>query len=258
MDESAPLEPEPSVPPSRWPARSSADHPTLRRWGLGDVVLGMAAGLVLSTILGGLWLGVAGGDELGLGGRAFSQVGLWMGLVGAVVLASRRKGSGSVADDFGFRARLQDLWVGTVGGVGSQFLVVPLVVLALRPLFGDPDVGGPVRDLVEQAPGARALILVTIAVVGAPLVEELFFRGLLLRSLQHRLGDGWAIVTSGLAFGLAHPNDLPFEAMVMVMAGLAALGMVLAFIAVRTGRLGACILAHATFNAISLAFAFTR
>lgn len=256
MDESAPLEPETS-PPSRWQA-SSADQPTPRRWGLGDVVLGMVAGLVLSTIFGGIWLGVAGDDELGLGGRAFSQVGLWTGLIGAVVFASRRKGSGSVADDFGFRARLQDLWVGLAGGVGSQFVVVPLVVLAFRPLLGDPDVGGPVRDLVEQAPGARAMVLVMIAVVGAPVVEELFFRGLLLRSLQHRLGDGWAIITSGLAFGLAHPNDLPFEAMVLVMAGLAALGMVLALIAVRTGRLGACILAHATFNAISLAFAFAR
>lgn len=220
------------------------------------MVLGMVAGLVFSTILGALWLGVSGDDKLGLGGRAFSQVGLWVGLAGAVVLASRRKGTGSLADDFGFRARVDDLWLGAAGGVGSQFVVVPLVVLALRPLFGDPDVGAPVRDLIEQAPGARASVLVLIAVVGAPLVEELFFRGLLLRSLQHRLGDGWAIVTSGLAFGLAHPNELPFEAMVLVMAGLAALGMVLALLAVRTGRLGACILAHAMFNAISLALAY--
>lgn len=228
------------------------------RWGLGDVGIGVLASLALSTLFGGVWLAIVGGPELGLGGRAFSQIGQWIGLVGVVVLASRRKGSGSLADDFGFTVRAEDLWLGVGAAIGAQFLVIPAVTIALRPLLGRPDVGAPVRDLVNQAGGAKASVLVLLAAVGAPLVEELFFRGLLLRSLRRRIGQVWAIVASSLIFGLAHANDLPLKAMIVLMVGLAALGAVLAVLAVRTGRLGASIVAHATFNAISLAFAFAR
>ena len=40
------------------------------------------------------------------------------------------------------------------------------------------------------------------------------------------------------------------------MAGLTAFAVILALLAVRTGRLGASIVAHATFNAVSLIFAY--
>ena len=132
-----------------------------------------------------------GGDEDGLGARTAGQVGLWTGLVGIALLASRRKGYGTLAEDFGFTAKPSDLGVGLGAALVSWLLVVPLVALALRPFFGHPDVSKPVKDLVEQASGPKALILVLVAVVCAPLVEELFFRGLLLRSLQRRLGTGW-------------------------------------------------------------------
>jgi uncharacterized protein len=89
-------------------------------------------------------------------------------------------------------------------------------------------------------------------------VEELFFRGLLLRSLQRRVGTGWAIGCSSVLFGLAHPQPLPAGATVIVMAGLTAFAVLLSLLAVRTGRLGASIVAHATFNAMSLLLAYTR
>ena len=97
--------------------------------------------------------------------------------------------------------------------------------------------------------------LVLTAVVGAPIVEELFFRGLLLRSLEHRLGAGWAVGGSSVLFGLAHPNDLPAAGVALVMTSLAVLALVLALLVVRTGRLAAAIVAHAAFNAINLTLA---
>lgn len=232
--------------------------PVQHTWGLGDVGLGLVAGLVLSTLFGGLWLGLSGSDELSLAGRAFGQVGLWVGLVGCVVLASRRKGTGSLAADFGFSISRQDVLVGVIAALVAQFVVVPLVTIALYPLLGDPDVGAPVRDLVDSAGGVKAVGLVLMAAVGAPLVEELFFRGLVLRSLARRVGQVLAVVGSSVIFGVSHLNDLPLDATIVVMAGLSALGVVLAVLAVRTGRLGSAIVAHATFNAISLAFAFSR
>src|SRR5262245_47711355 len=72
------------------PPWSAAETP---RWGMGDVGIGLVAGLVLSTVMGAIWLAIGGTEELSLGGRAFSQVGLWMGLAGSAYLATRLKGN---------------------------------------------------------------------------------------------------------------------------------------------------------------------
>ena len=227
--------------------------PPLRRWGLGDVVLGLVVGLLLSAVMASVWLGVSGDDTLSIGGKAFSQIGLWTGLVGSVVLATRRKGSGSLRTDFGWDARWVDLLLGAAVAVAAVVAIVPAVSILLGPLLGHPEVSGPVKDLVAEAKGPAIVGLALVAVVGAPLVEELFFRGLLLRSIEKRIGTGWAIAGSSLFFGLAHPNDLPLNGQLMVMAALAALAVALALLAVRTGRLGPGIVAHAVFNAINLA-----
>lgn len=225
------------------------------RWGLGDVVLGLVVGLALSSVISGIWLGIRGETELSIGGKALSQAGLWVGLVGSVVLATRRKGSGSLERDFGWSFRPVDVPLGAAVGVGAVVVIVPLVGLLLRPLLGDPDVSRPVTDLVEASRGPALVGLVLVAAVGAPLVEELFFRGLLLRSIEKRLGPGLAIAGSSVFFGLAHPNDLPANAQVLVMAALAGLALALALLVVRTGRLGGAIVAHGVFNGINLAVA---
>lgn len=227
----------------------------VRRWGLADAALGMVVGLCLSSIFASAWLGLTGDRELGLGGRAVTQLGLWIGLVGAAVLAARRKGSGRVADDFGFRARWSDVGTGVAAALAAQVVVLPLVALLLIPLLGRPEVSGPVEDLVSDARGPAFAGLVLTAVIGAPIVEELFFRGLLLRALEGRFGTGWGVAGSSVLFGLFHPNDLSAAGVVLVMVSLAALAALLAMLVVRTGRLGPAILAHAAFNALNLAIA---
>ena len=91
--------------------------------------------------------------------------------------------------------------------------------------------------------------------VGAPFFEELFFRGVLLRALARLFGTfgGWvgpalAIVVTGVLFGLAHAESLQ-------LLGLAVFGIILSFVAYRTGRLGMNMVAHATFNLMALAAA---
>lgn len=226
----------------------------VRRWGLGDVLLGIVVGLSLSSLFASIWFGVTG-DREGLGARTASQLGLWLGLVGAPVLAARRKGSGRVADDFGYRFRWSDVALGVGAAAAAQFVVLPLAALVLVPVLGRPEVSGPVEDLVDRAAGPAFAVLLLTTVVGAPLVEELFFRGLLLRSLQGRFGTGWAVAGQSVLFGVSHPNNLPAAAVVLIMVSIAALSAMLALLVVRTGRLGPAIVAHAAFNAINLAIA---
>jgi membrane protease YdiL (CAAX protease family) len=224
------------------------------RWGLGDFFVGLIGSYALATMAAGLWFAVSGGDELDLAGQGISQVALWTGMVGVVVLASRRKGAGRLSDDFGFRARWSDLGLGLAVALLVQLLLLPGIAFLLRPLLGEPEVSGPVRDLLDSAKGVAYIGLVLSVAVGAPIVEELFFRGLLLRSLQRRMPDGVAIAVSAVVFGLAHGSSLPAEAVILVIVSLTAFGAVLAAIAVRTGRLGPGIVAHAVFNLFTVLY----
>ena len=228
------------------------------RWGLGDAAAGFLVGLVLSATLASLWLGATGQEELSLGGQAVSELGLWAGLVGTVVLASKRKGTGRLDEDFGFAGRWTDVGLGVVAGFLSQVVLLPAVAFALRPFVGEPDVSGPAKELFDKASGISSAVLVLFVVVGAPVVEELFFRGLLLRALERRVGTAGAVVLSSVLFGMAHPQPLPAKALALVMISLAALGAVLAVLAVRTRRLGAPIVAHAAFNAWTAIELLTR
>ncbi len=83
---------------------------------------------------------------------------------------------------------------------------------------------------------------VALAVVIAPLTEEIVFRGVILRGLLGRWRPWIAIVASALLFALMHLN--PAQAPVAFAVGLA-----LGWIYTRTRSLGLCVLGHALNNA---------
>jgi membrane protease YdiL (CAAX protease family) len=224
------------------------------RWGLGDFLVGVVGGYALASLVAAVWFRVTGDEELNLAGQAFSQIGLWTGMVGTAVVASHKKGAGRLSEDFGFRARWSDLGLGVLVAVAVQILVLPAIAFLLRPLLGEPEVSGPVQDLLDKSRGVAYLGLILSVAVGAPLVEELFFRGLLLRSLQRRMPDWAAVVLSAGAFGLAHGSALPVDAVVLVMISLTVFGAILAMLAIRTGRLGPSIVTHAVFNLFTLLY----
>lgn len=247
------MEPLPPVVP---PAPAPAPRPV--RWGLGDFLVGVVGGYALASLFAAIWYSVTGDDELNLAGQAFSQLGLWTGMVGTVLVASRRKGAGTLAEDFGFRGRWSDIGLGLAVALAVQILVLPGVAFLLRPLLGQPEVSGPAQDLLDKSQGAAFVGLLLSVVVVAPIVEELFFRGLLLRSFQRRMPDWAAVVASAVAFGIAHGSTLPVDAVILVMISLSVFGAVLSLLALRTGRLGASIVTHAAFNLFTVLYlAFT-
>jgi membrane protease YdiL (CAAX protease family) len=173
--------------------------------------------------------------------------------VGAPVWASRRKGAGDLGEDFGFRVIPSDAGLGVPIGIASQLLLVPLVYIPIQWLFGKHDLSGQAQQIIDKAHGAGPLVLLgVVLIVGAPVAEELFFRGLLLRALQRRFApsphaDAWAVAGSSVVFGLAHFELFQLPALVLF-------GAVLGVLAVRTGRLGPGIWAHAAFNAVTVIF----
>jgi membrane protease YdiL (CAAX protease family) len=224
------------------------------RWGLGEAVLGFAAGVLLSAIAAGIAEAATGyhpgsGAAIPVAVTAADVAGLWVGLVGSVLLTSRIRGTGDLGRDFGWgRGRWWDLPVGAAIGLVCQYALIPLLYLPFEHI--DRHLNHQLSQPVHQDTAAAhttlaALALLLFLAVGAPIVEELFFRGLLLRSLLGRTPVPVAIVLSALLFALAH-----FEA--VQFAGLAVFGVVLAFLAWRTGRLAPGIGAHAAFNAVAV------
>ncbi|KQU76777.1 MULTISPECIES: CPBP family intramembrane glutamic endopeptidase [unclassified Rhizobacter] len=80
------------------------------------------------------------------------------------------------------------------------------------------------------------------ACVLAPVLEEMLFRGLILRGLLLRYPPATAIVHSAALFGLAHFNVYQF------FVGFST-GLVLGLAYQRTRSLWPCVLLHAAFNA---------
>jgi uncharacterized protein len=178
---------------------------------------------------------------------AILQAFLWLGLLGAPVLAARTKGNG-VVEDFGLRFRPIDVPVGLVIGIVSQLVLVPIVSLPWIALLGKDldDLDDSAQALADKATDPLGVaLLVVIVVLGAPVVEELFFRGLLQRSLLRRVAPVLAVGISALVFGVTHFQLLQFPALV-------AFGAILGFLALRTGRLGPSIVAHMAFNAVTV------
>jgi hypothetical protein len=181
-------------------------------------------------------------------------VGLWIGFVGAVVLASKKKGSGNVVADMGLRFRRWDPVIGVVIGVVGQFVLLPLLYLPWEHF--DPklshELQEPAKHLTGGFPGVDLAVIAVLTVLVVPVVEELFFRGLVLqgfvrlfRGAGRILGPVLAVTLTGIVFGAAHGELLE-------LLGLAAFGIVLSVMAYRFKRLGPNIFAHATFNLVAI------
>jgi membrane protease YdiL (CAAX protease family) len=176
-----------------------------------------------------------------------SQLALWVGFVGAVLVASRKNGTGSLAADFGLSwPRLKDLWLGLVGSVAGRFLplLVLITIIVAGEGFGTPSAAAPKILGVSPSGPAGWVVLVGLAVVGAPIVEELFFRGLLQGAFTRRVGAVPAIFITALIFSFAHVlNEGPLAPLVLFPMAL-----VLGYLRYRTGGLAAGMIAHACFN----------
>lgn len=117
-----------------------------------------------------------------------------------------------------------------------------------------------IEDPVEQqllqdalAGGATLLIAAFIAVVVAPIVEEVVFRGILFRALGDRVGVWLGAVISSAVFALIHVEVVLSQP--VALGGLFAVGLVLALAYQWTGNLLVPILGHAVFNAASVGLA---
>lgn len=91
--------------------------------------------------------------------------------------------------------------------------------------------------------------VVLAATLAAPVVEELFFREALLRRIFREWPPIPAALVTSAAFGALHAQ----VGGLVLVASLAAMGLVLSWVRSSTGSLGPAILVHAANNCVALA-----
>jgi CAAX protease family protein len=227
-------------------------HPTLpirAAWGAVTTLLVSltASRYLLKAIAGFEWPIVVYVSILAFTGYVPSLLWCWY--------ASRRWGTGNFRTDVGLRARWADAGWGPVTWAAclAAQIVVGLLVLALKiPFISN------IEDVSElRADRAYIVSLLVLAVVAAPIAEEIVFRGVVLRGLLSRNGAVAAVGLQGALFGLAHFDPVRGSGNVGLILVLSAVGCVLGGAAYFIRRIAATMIAHAILNAVAMALALS-
>lgn len=204
-------------------------HPTIER--IGDVVqatttekstLGLRALLVLSIVVYGAVIVAILAFAHWRGGKNWRDLIAWRPL--------------SVG--------LGDRWLWAIIGAAAVYDVT-------APLFYR-QFDQHVHLALKVPPDAVAVsMLAMLAILVAPVTEELLFRGWIFTGLRHRLGLWPTLVVSSAVFALAHYEDTHIYALAVFPVGLALGGL-----RERTGSVKVPILLHAFYNLFAMMFAF--
>jgi membrane protease YdiL (CAAX protease family) len=171
-------------------------------------------------------------------------------LVGAAIAFARLGGARPSPADFGLRPTR--FWP-AVGWSLLTWVAFLVITAGWVSLIGADNTDDALPKSLGVDQSDVALISVALLVcVGAPLVEEFFFRGFFFKALQSWRGIWPAAIVTGLVFGLIHAgsSDVAF------LLPLGFFGFALCLLRVRTGSLYPCIGTHALNN--SLAFAASQ
>ncbi len=139
-------------------------------------------------------------------------------------------------------------------GVALQFGLL-LLFAPLARLLGTNEPSQAIGDMLAASDGlvVRALLVVMIALV-VPVVEETMFRGILLRVATRWRGARAGLVTSAAVFATFHLLGITgnvLQSAALVLPQIFIVGVVLARLTQRRGRLGPAIFTHAGFNLVA-------
>jgi len=234
----------PAAPVTVTDAIASGRPLRVAQWGVPDFLIGVFLWLFFSVVA--YQIGTSLGDSpVATDAKILIAISLpWIGLAGWPWLVAALKGNGAVID-FGLTFRAADVGWGILFGIIT--ITAALIVAAITTLF----FGEFTAAAAEVADGlslGSLLVFALLVGIGAPIVEELAFRGLLFGALAKRGMAPWlTIVITAAAFSLFHfePIRIPL---------LFSTGLILGFARYYRGSTTTAIVAHMTNNLPAAAF----
>lgn len=210
----------------------------------GFVVIGNLTPLVVTPVLQSLLASVTLPDALRQG-LSYPVLYLSMMVAPLLILSLMLRGLGAPPSG----GWLQFRWAPAAGalrqGLMGLLMVLPLVSLTgwlVERILPSPSGSNPMLELVLHSHDRLALACFALtALVLAPLFEEVIFRGVLLPVLARDLGIGSGLILSSAVFALAHLS-------ISETPSLFVLGLGLARLRQRSGRLSASVFMHGLWN----------
>ncbi len=237
-------------------ARRDVSHLSWMEW------LGLAVGLHVVSLMG-----AAAAVQLGLstGGLAtddaVAQGLVWMlghYVVGLGVVVGVRVWDAKPFAAAGFSIRRRDILIGLLGlaAVWPLILLTTMAGAALSTwLSGEAPnrlAHETLRTILDDPGSPIAWLLIAGVVIGAPILEEVMYRGLLQTAFVRFLRKPvLAILATSVLFAGQHVGSADPHA----IAGLFVFSIALGFAFERSGRLGPSIVMHAGFNAANVILA---
>lgn len=243
-------------------ADATTDLETAPPYRLGGMDLGM--GLMLYAVMallsfGAKWWTFYHPVEPGTGDRTINATMVWtqfffvQGTQLAIVWAWLRVRQSSMTEVFGmtrlgfFRTlRSAALCILPAGIIATLSLVLMLQLLQALGWPMEP------QEAVSLLSGANTvgvqIALAFVACLGAPVVEEVLFRGIIFGSLRQMTNRWFAAIVSALLFGIIHLH-------VPSLPALCLLGFFFALAYEFTGSLTVSIVMHAIFNSVQVIIA---
>jgi len=169
--------------------------------------------------------------------------------------ASHRWATGRLGPDIGLSARWADLGWGPVvwfGALGAQLAAASIVIALGLPIASNTDA---ISDV--DVDRTYVVSIVITAVIAAPLVEEMVFRGVVMRGLRSRLHVVAVVVLQGVLFGAAHVDPVRGAGNLGLVLVLSSVGIAFGVATALLRRLGPAIVAHALFNGVVLLVVLT-
>jgi uncharacterized protein len=214
------------------------------RWGFGDVAVTLLGAVLLGNVLAVALFAEKG--HASATAQAWTAVGVlvgpWLFLGGWPLFATRVKGAGPVRD-LALRISWRSAGIGVLGG--ALGLATASAVAQLQYLVTGQNLNARAADIAHQTVAASPAALFVFALataVGAPVVEELAFRGLTFGSFLNRgVPVVWAVLWTTLLFAGFH-----FEPDRLLV--LAVLGGWIGAVRAVTGSTTASMVAHMTVN----------
>lgn len=132
----------------------------------------------------------------------------------------------------------------------NYFILLPITIIAVGEIILGSELDNILKIFMSKPEWYKEFIeglhssfvgFIILTIVMAPILEEIFFRGIIVRGFAENYSNAKAIVVSALLFGLIHMN--PWQAI-----GAFGGGLVLAWLYIETGSLIPCIYAHAFYN----------
>lgn len=249
---------EPSEPPPERPIATWTWWEAVLLYIVGDLLLAQA-------LVGGLIFVAFGVEEVSSGGADLPTIVASLGAdvtfvaLMVVYLNARHPGWRRIV---GFPSRapiLREIRWGAIAGLILYPAVLLIGNVVLAPLFRDA-FGQEVKAPEQLSSGLSVTgkVLAAVLAIGvAPVAEELFFRGLLFRSLRDRYGFWAGALASSLLFGLVHYVPSPWHDALLLESVMVFSGLGFAWIYERRGNLVAGMAAHTIFNAIGIVLIFT-